>query len=534
MMKVWSSLLMALGGVAFLFAVLSFLMQLLSGPVLLWNELVWSLGNLLVGLGLMGTAIFSNLDGFRERMQTGEARRAGKYGTSAVLTAALGIALLGLLAFMSTRYHTRWDWTTAEAHSLSSQTHSLLEGLDSDLVVVGVYSPMAAVPAKELLERYSFISEKVKVEWLDPERQPGRLRELEIEPERLREGLLHVTIGEESVEVREMTEEALTNAIVKLTRREQKKVYFVIGHNERPTEGDGAEEATGFAFAAEALTNENYEVETILLATTGEVPADADVVIVAGPTRPLLDPEHAALRAYAERGGALMMMLDPRANTDVAPLLAEWGVKVGEDVVVDLVGGMVGTPTTPFAKDYGPHPITDELRGFTVYEFARSLTITAEAADAFQSLVRTGEDSWAEVDLARLEKAGEVGFDPEDSRGPITMAVAGTLSLTAADDSEEGAPAAPARIVVVGDADFASNQLIGAYVNRDFFLNSVNWLLGDVESISIRPKTGVASRLQLTTDDFLALRYASLFVLPETVAVLGVIAWWRRRRAPGR
>jgi len=229
-----------------------------------------------------------------------------------------------------------------------------------------------------------------------------------------------------------------------------------------------------------------------------------------------------------------MMMLDPRANTDVAPLLAEWGVKVGEDVVVDLVGGMVGTPTTPFAKDYGPHPITDELRGFTVYEFARSLTITAEAAGAFQSLVRTGEDSWAEVDLARLEKAGEVGFDPEDSRGPITMAVAGTLSLTAADDSEEGAPAAPARIVVVGDADFASNQLIGAYVNRDFFLNSVNWLLGDVESISIRPKTGVASRLQLTTDDFLALRYASLFVLPETVAVLGVIAWWRRRRAPGR
>jgi len=245
MMKVWSSLLMALGGVAFLFAVLSFLMQLLSGPVLLWNELVWSLGNLLVGLGLMGTAIFSNLDGFRERMQTGEARRAGKYGTSAVLTAALGIALLGLLAFMSTRYHTRWDWT--------------------DLVVVGVYSPMAAVPAKELLERYSFISEKVKVEWLDPERQPGRLRELEIEPERLREGLLHVTIGEESVEVREMTEEALTNAIVKLTRREQKKVYFVIGHNERPTEGDGAEEATGFAFAAEALTNENCSTPSMRL-----------------------------------------------------------------------------------------------------------------------------------------------------------------------------------------------------------------------------------------------------------------------------
>ena len=533
-MKAWSSLLMALGGVAFLFAVLSFLMQLLSGPVFLWSELIWSIGNLVVGLGLMGTAFFSNLDAFRERMRTGEARRAGKYGSSAVLTAVFGIVLLGLLAFLSTRYHTHWDWTSAQAHSLSSQTHSLLEGLEKDLEVVGVYSPMAAASAKQLLERYRFISEKVKVEWVDPERQPGRLRELEIAPERLRDGLLHVTIGEESVEVRELTEQALTNAIVKLTRREQKKVYFVIGHNERPTEGDGAEEATGFSFAAEALANENYEVETILLATTGEVPADADVVVIAGPTRPFLDPEHAALRAYAERGGALLILLDPRANTDVAPLLAEWGVNVRDDVVVDLVGGMVGTPTTPFAKDYGPHPITDELRGFTVYQFARSVTPAPEAAGAFQSLVRTGEDSWSEVDLARLERAGEVGFDPEDMRGPITLAVAGTLSLEEAAATEQGAPAEPARIVVVGDADFASNQLIGAYLNRDFFLNTLNWLLGDVESISIRPKSGVASRLQMTTEDFLDLRYASLFVLPELIAVLGVIVWWRRRRAPGR
>lgn len=533
-MKVWSSLLMALGSVALLFAVLSFMMQLLSGPGLFWHELVWSIGNLVVGLGLMGTAFFSNLDSFRDQLRTGGARRTGKYGSSAMLTAALGLVFLGLLAFLSTRYHTRWDWTGAQIHSLSSQTQSLLEGLESDLEVIGVYTPMAAVPAKELLERYAFVSEKVVVEWLDPERQPGRLRELEIAPERLRDGLLHVTIGEESVEVRELTEEALTNAIVKLTRREQKKVYFVIGHNERPTEGDGAEEATGFSFAAEALANENYQIETILLATTGEVPADANVVVIAGPTRPFLDPEQAALRAYAERGGALLILLDPRANTNIVPLLAEWGVKVREDVVVDLVGGMVGTPTTPFAKDYGPHPITDDLRGYTVFEYARSVTPALEAAGAFQSLVRTGEDSWAEVDLARLEQAGEVGFDPEDSRGPITLAVAGTLSLEEASATEEGAPAEPARIVVVGDADFASNQLIGAYVNRDFFLNTLNWLLGDVESISIRPKSGVASRLQMTTEDFLGLRYAALFVLPETIAVLGVIVWWRRRRAPGR
>lgn len=535
-MKAWSSLLASLGAVAILFAILSFLVQLLSGPVILWTELVWSIGNLVVGLLLLGVALFTNMEAFRERLASGEAKRAGKYGTSAILSAALLVTLLGLLAFLSSRYHTQWDWTEAQEHSLSDQSRKVLAGLDRDLEFVGVFSPLAAVPARELVERFRFESERVKVEFLDPERQPGRLAELGVDPQRLAGGLLQVKLGEESIDVRELTEEAVTTAILKLSRQDQKKVYFVVGHNERPTEGEGAEEAAGFAFAAEALANENYEVGSLLLASVGDVPADADVVIVAGPTRPLLEVEHQALQRYAERGGALFVMVDPRAKTDLFTRLGVWGVEVGEDVVVDLVGGMVGTPTTPFAKDYGPHPITDDLRGYTIYQFARSVKAKEGASGTFQSLVRTGEESWAETDLARLEGAGEVGFDDADRAGPITLAVAGTFSVAPpAETGNEAADApAEARVVVVGDADFASNQHLGAYVNRDFFLNSVNWLLGDVESISIRPKAGVASRLQLTTEDFLALRYASLFVLPESIAVLGVLAWWRRRRAPGR
>ena len=102
---------------------------------------------------------------------------------------------------------------------------------------------------------------------------------------------------------------------------EQKRVYFVVGHNERPSEGEGSEEASGFAFAAEALANENYQVATLLLASQGDVPEDADVVVLAGPTRPFLDVEHEALERYVQRGGALLVLLDPRANTDLSESL---------------------------------------------------------------------------------------------------------------------------------------------------------------------------------------------------------------------
>lgn len=526
------SLLGWLGAVALLFAALSFLVQLFSGA-LIAEELGWSLANLIAGVVLLAIALVMNFEGLRERMRSGEARRAGKYGTSAVLGTALWIVLLGLLAFLSTRYHARWDFTEAKQHSLTSQTHKVLEALEQDVRVTALYADVAAPPARQLLERYQLAGERVKVEFVDPMAQPSRVAELGVDPAGLEGGLLNVAIGEESVQVEELTEAALTNAIVKLTRQEQKKVYLLIGHNERPFEGEGAEDKGGFSFAAEALRNENYQVAPLLLAAHGGVPEDADVVIAAGPTRPFHEAEHEALRRYLEGGGALLVLLDPRAKTDLYDQIAEWGVEVGDDVIVDRVQGLFGQPTTPFAAQYADHPITQELRDAVLFHTARSVQPADGADPGLRWIVRTSEQSWAERDFDRLVRTGEAEYDERDLAGPVPVAVAGRVRLDgAAPEGEE--EAAEARLVVVGDSDFATNQLLPEFRNKDFLLNAVNWLLGDVEAISIRPGQPRASRLQLTTAQFMQIRYLSLFVLPELIAVLGVVAWWMRRRAPGR
>ena len=348
-MQAYASLIGWLGAVAILFGLLSLLLQLFSGTPMLGSDLWWIFGNFVIGAVLLAVALLSSLDALRERMRSGEARRAGKYGTSALLGTVLGIVLLVMLAFLSTRYHARWDWTEAGSHSLSSQTLKLLEGLERDVEVTALFSAITAPPARELLDRYSYVSDRFKVTFADPLAQPGLVRGLGISPERLEGGLIHLTIGDESVEITELTEEKLTNAILKLTRREQKNVYFLIGHNERPVEGEEADGSEGFGFAKNALENENYQVQTLLLAAKGEVPEDADVVILAGPTRPLFDTEHKALARYLERGGALLVLVDPRAKTDVYEDLARWGFEVGEDVVVDRVQGLFGRPVSPLA-----------------------------------------------------------------------------------------------------------------------------------------------------------------------------------------
>ncbi len=542
-----ASLIGWLGGVAVLFGLLSLLLQLLSGTPMLGADLWWILGNFVVGLVLLAVALLSSLDALRERMRSGEARRAGKHGTSALLGTALGIVLLVMLAFLSTRYHARWDWTEAGSHSLSPQTLQLLEGLERDVEVTALYSAITAPPARQLLDRFSYVSDRFQVSFADPQAQPGLVRGLGVSPEQLEGGLIHIAYGDESVEVTELSEEKITNAIVRLTRLEQKTVYFLIGHNEGIVEGEGAEEAGGFGFAKNALENENYQVRTLMLAAKGDVPEDADVVVLAGATRPLHATEHKALQRYLARGGALLVLVDPRANTDIYQDLAGWGIEVGDDVIVDRVQGLFGRPVSPLAAAYGDHPITRDLRDATLFHVARSVRPKAGGTGEYTTLVLTSEASFGERDLDRFFTAGEAEQGEDDAAGPVPVAVAGILRFAADGEGGEGISPDPeaggvegagegteARIVVVGDSDFAGNQLIGEFRNRDLFVNAVNWLLGDVEAISVRPGQVRASRLQLSSQQFLQIRYLSLFVLPQAIAIAGVFAWWSRRRAPGR
>ncbi len=522
-----SSLLGALGGVSMLFALASFFMAL-TGV----THLSWSIVHGVVGVVLLASAAAINLDGLRERMSSGEARRASKYGSSAALSTLLAIAILGMGGFMANRYSKRFDWSEQQVHSLTDQTQKVLAGLEEDVTVVGLFARTEVGGVNETLDRYGYETERFVVEVVaDPNEQPDLLERYAITPEQLGQGLLRLAYRDEVVTVDELTEEKITNAIVKLTRTGEKTVYFLEGHNERPIDGEAAATKEAYSRAAEALRNENYKVERLLLAAKGAVPDDADVVIIAGPTRPFHGEESAALDAYLQRGGAVLAMVDPRANTDLVEKLSEWGVVLGEDVVVDRELALFGRATTPFASVYAQdHAITKDMRDTTLFHVVRSVKQREGTAGNFSEIVLTGENSWAERDLDRFYAEGTAELGANDLTGPVPVAVAGTVVFDGADDPAGSGAVSESRLAVFGDADFAANELLGAYRNRDLFVNTVNWLLGDVEAISLRPNTARASRFQLSTGQFQTIRLFSLFALPEALAVLGVFTWWSRRQ----
>jgi ABC-type uncharacterized transport system involved in gliding motility auxiliary subunit len=524
-----TGLFLALGLVGVVFALLNFMVGLFAVFDPFWIGV-----NLVAGLLLLAVGTFSNLDAVRERMGSGEAKRAGKYGTSAVLSTVLAIAILGMLGYLATWKTVRWDWSEGQVHSLTTQSVGVLEGLDQDVEVVALFPALDVQPVRDLLDRYTYVSDRFQVLYADPNERPELLDRFAISSEDLGQGLVRISLGAESVNVQEVTEEKITNAMVKLTRTGVKKVYFLEGHNERGVEGEGGLDRDGFARAADALRNENYEVEKLLLAAKGSVPDDADVVIVAGPTRPLLEVEHAALEAYLARGGSLMVLIDPRANTDLTADLERWGVELGEDIIVDRALALFGRATSPFAGGYSTeHDITREMRETTLFHLARS--VQASEGSGLTELVFTGDSAWAERDLDTFFAEGTAELGGDDLPGPVALAVAGAPGVIAPPSAEGEAPKpADARLVVYGDADFASNDLIESSANRDLFVNSVNWLMGDVEAISIRPRLSRASRFQLSQEQFVTIRSLSLFVLPEAIAIIGVFVWWSRRRPAER
>ncbi|MFZ2060729.1 MAG: Gldg family protein, partial [Candidatus Binatus sp.] len=283
------------------------------------------------------------------------------------------------------------------------------------------------------------------------------------------------------------------------------------------------------------LEGEGYEVRKLELAQLPKVPDDANLVVVAGPIKPLGQHEVDALNDYLKHGGRMIAMFRPQRPDNpidedaMVKLAGEWGVKVGNDIVVDQVVRLFEGPAlglNPIVQNYGDHPITKDFKQRTVFPMSRSLTAEPNLKPGLTvtPIANTSDTSWAEVDLDTLFRQQKAELTAKDTRGPITvvMAVDGNLE-------QLGFGKGDARIVVYGSSEFADNQNVTTFFNRDFFVNSADWLTGEENSISIRPRSIRASRFRLTEGQFSIVFAFAVLLLPELLLIAGIVVWWERR-----
>lgn len=440
----------------------------------------------------------------------------GRSGRLSANMALLSVAVIGLIIianFLGYRHHKRFDLTTEGLYTLSDQTKKVLNNLPKDVKVIKFDKQDDQQLADQMAE-FRYQTPHISYERIDPQQRPELARQYAVKSL----GETVVAVGDRIERPASTDEQAMVNAILKVTRDTLKTICFTEGHEEKSL-------AEGYSQADAKLKGENYQTKTVALAREKQVPAECSVLVVAGPKTSILPPETSMLGQYLDNGGKLMLLLDPDTDPQVDDVLKKWNIQLGKDFVLDVSGvGQIfgGGPTAPLVLSYGSHPITTNFKRstMTIFPEARSVKVAEGSSSGVnaQTLLTTSEQSWAETEL----KPGvEPKFDEgKDTKGPVSLGVAASKSLG---EKKE------ARLVVIGDSDFASNQAFRFQRNGDLFMNAINWLAQDEDLISIRPKAATSRSVTMSEAQQSTFWWLVVLVMPLAVIGFGAYTWWKRR-----
>lgn len=522
-------------------------------------------GIVVIGLWI----IFQDSKDLTSAGQTFWNSRSTQAGTNALVATLAVLAILGLINFVAARNTLRVDLTENQLFTLAPQSQEVVQSFDQP-VKVWVFNSNSNPLDLEMLENYRRRSSKFSFEFVDPQARPDLTQKFGVTDL----GQVYLEYGEkrkylQSVsETERLSEVKLTNALQQIKSDRTDKVYFLQGHGELSLE---AGQQAALSQAVQGLDDKNYKSEPLNLADRTQVPSDAAVVVVAGPKQALFEGEVKVLRDYLKRGGSLLLMLNPKNNAGLDSLLQEWGVKLDNTVVINASERQVRGygPAAALVTEYGNHPITKDFAGrYSFYPFARPIEITPTSDVNATPLLLTNDQTWAESN----PESQELKFDANsDRQGPLALGVAlsrkvdtwttpqptptptnqpGAKSTASPSPSPTASPSpspsptktetkpeagsdkpkGESRLVVLGNANFATDGLFTQQLNGDVLLNSVSWLSQrDDQVLSIRPKQANNRRINMTTQQATALILISLVIVPLIGFVTGGFLWWKRR-----
>jgi ABC-type uncharacterized transport system involved in gliding motility auxiliary subunit len=473
--------------------------------------------------------------------------RTGTLSAGVLLIAAL----LVIVNYFGDKYHKRFDWTSSRLYTLSEKSENVVRDLKKDVDFIVFLQPGDELyePVRELLAQYDAASQRVKVRYVDPQRDRLEAERLIRQYQIAGYGVVVASgkdkrvipsndLAELDFSAMEMGqppkvagfkgEQLFTGAILQLGEGRKPKVVFTTGHGERSLDDQGAE---GLAGIQQLLGQDNFDVEEWSALGKTAVPPGTDLVVVAGPRSPFLQPELGALAAYLDGGGRMLALVEPTLGqaegmgltpTGFETWLTRFGVKLGNDIVVDPPNTIPGFTAAPlFANEYGDHPVTNALSQSklpVLFSVARSVGRSVTAGFTITELAHTTGEGWGETNLSAL---AEVERGGTDLAGPVSLGVA-------VEGEKQGKKM---RLVVFGDSDFASNQFIQANSPNQILLsNALNWLVAREALLAIPPRKTEQVRLSLTQNQGIWVVALSLALLPALAAAAGIVVWSRRRR----
>lgn len=451
------------------------------------------------------------------------------------------VVFIGVSHYLANQSDIRWDVTQDKQHTLSSHSLDYVSTLTTEVQLTAFYVGMPPKYLHDLFKEYERASRGViKTEIIDPIEQIAYAAKFgnAINAD---ERKVIVQSGDNRKDIdfslSALSEEKLTNTIASVSRA-PRTVYFLTGHGEYSSDN---EDYVGLSKFKQLLANNNITSKVLMLGINPSIPADCDVLIIAGPKNELSPNEETLISDYLTKGGDALFLIEHslvttadkplsveqlQKNPSLNSILNDWGLDVQSDVVVDLtnhVGDDVGSPAT---KNYQNHKAITEGLDYTFYVRPRSIRVLPQRRPGIKYAViastASTENSWAETN-----RALDIQFDPNtDTPGPVPFSY---VVIEEKNNSQHSDKLSDTRLIVFTDADFLSNVYIDQYSNAQMGLNLVNWLAELDYKTFISPKKTKVERLDLTSKQKRQV-IVILFLLPFFFVIAGLVVWFRRKR----
>ena len=455
---------------------------------------------------------------------------------TAIIAAAIAVCILANMALY--RHDAQLDVTREQAFTPSGDAQDIVRQLAQPVNLTFFYQKQdpAGRNAAAMIGFLGRLNPKLTVEAIDIDQHPALANRMGVQVY----NAVVLRSGDRWVEAVTTDEREIALAILRVTRARDTVICFATGHGEYDidnfefhTHFEGAQshshnldgmavvqmEQHGLGRLRRAIEKLGLAARKLPLAAGMPAPEDCAALVDANPRTRYTPPEAAMLRAYLERGGSLMLLVEPDYPIDdsLAAVLAEAGARIGDGVIVDPAEHYFTDEQMLAVAKYAHHPVTRGL-ALSIYPGARPVFALSGDRVTATALFATSAQSYVVTDRLRAHEE-----EAEATRAPMPVVVAAEGRLR---PEERGARF---RLLVFGDADFASNSFFPYLSNADMVLGGIAWLIGEERAPSLKPPVEVLPRIALTGGEMRWIFITTVLVLPGSVALAGGLVWWRRR-----
>ena len=468
----------------------------------------------------------------RQALSTRTAKVGGYSVVLALVVLAILVAVNVLFSVLPSKF-TQFDISAAQLYSLTSDTKVVATNLDKDVTIYWItQAGQESTVLDKLLDRYQDLSDHITVIKKDPDIYPTFAQQYT--DETVVNNSLVVECGDKSryisyndiyqvdtasyyttgsVSQSFDGEGQITSAIDYVVSDELPKIYLLSGH------GEGALSDT----FSDELTRSNYEtVADFSLLNVDEIPDDCDTLLINAPTSDISDEELTMLRDYVQGGGRLLVFSGPQKDaelTNLDALLTDYDITVNNGVVVDNDREHYAF-TAPYVlmPDIESSDITDPLTeesSHVIVPIAQGLTVGSNSS--VTALLTTSDEAFSKAAGYAMTT-----YDKEDgdTDGPFTLAV------SIEDSTADG------KIVWV-PTDYLLDDMYNSYssgANLDLVMNSLSWMIGKNDAVSIRAKSLNNNYLTISSSSATVLKIVMIGVIPVCFLLLGIDEVLRRRK----